>query len=438
MLRLKSFLQQFSFSRIISGLCYLPLFIVLFVPTTSFLPSVMPVPEWYKLCLIAAIILAVVSGRFLQRDIWKGLLDKGWLFWLMVFIAWVCLLWICQADDAIGDSDLKYWLIPAGLILLLWIASSHSWKGIAACFLIVGLINSLAGFGFWLEHHFDPAYRTFISSNSEAGATGLGWYYLIGGGIPPTAGLRDTVAINGMADLLFWPFMILIGYVAIAKRKWLPILGIVIITLGIFATYSRSTAVVMALGIAFFFFLRKKNGINISRRKAAAFLALIALVPIVMLFFLPRSLVGSFFSRFDMWNRILIYLQKFPNTYLTGGGFPRIVFYPFEVWDTHSTYLYLVVAYGIPGLLLFLVFFGSFLREGWKNISNVLQPPMDAHAAAALSALACFLIRGLVESQINEIDWRMSFVLFLAYAAWTIHGELPKPSPVPEAAGSQF
>lgn len=419
--------QSVNSAGILHALCYLPLFFVLFVPTTSFLPEIMPVEVWYKWSLAIAILFAILSGRMFTREVFLFFSGKRWFFWLLVFIGWVALLWIFQSDNVSEDWDIKYWLIPVGLVFFLWIASPKFTRVIAACFLIVGLINSLAGFGTWVGYHFDPSLQTPISPDLESGAAGYGWYYWIGGGIPPVAGLRGTVSINGMADLLFWPFMIFLGYSVSTKSRWPSILGMAITALGIFATYSRSTAVVMPLGLVIFLFLRKRMRISVSRRVIAVFITLAILLLLVMLLFLPRPLVGSFISRFDVWQRILIYLQDFPATLLIGGGFPQIIFYPYEVWDSHSIYLYLLVAYGIPGLLLFLIPLLFFIRKSWGRIRDILQSPMEAHASAAIAALICFLIRGIAESQVNEIDWRMAFVLFFSYAAGTIHGEDDAP-----------
>jgi hypothetical protein len=426
MLRQKTFLKSIPWSTIISALCHLPLFLVLFVTTTSVLPDWIPGDAWYGACLIASIALAVFSGGIFRRAVRMELLDKGWLLGLLSFIGWAGLIWICLPENASQGWDIKSWLIPAGIVLFLYAASPQSWKTIAVCFVIVGLINSLGGFGIWVAHHFDPAYQSVISSDSEVVGTGRGWWYLIGGGVHPVAGLRGGVAINGMADVLFWPFMILVGCAGAVKRRWLAILGILAISLGIFVTYSRSTAIVMVIGVILFLFLQRKSGISISRRMIIAVLALIAMISTALLLLLPRSLVGSVFFRFEMWQQVFGYIQAFPNTLLGGGGFPRIVAHPYDVWDTHNMYLYLLVAYGIPGLLLFLAPIGHILWKGWKIFSGVRQHAIDPHAAAAISALACFLFRGMMESQVNEMDLRMAFVLFFVYAAATVRDELTK------------
>jgi O-antigen ligase len=225
--------------------------------------------------------------------------------------------------------------------------------------------------------------------------------------------------------------MVAVGYLAAARQRWLAVLGIVILILGIFITYSRPTAIVMVLGVVVFFFLRSGKRISITWRAAVGILGLAGLAAAILLIALPRSFVGTVFFRFGMWQQTLAFFQKFPSTLLLGGGFPRILYDPFAVWDTHNMYLFLAVSYGVPGLLVFLAMFGHIIRGGWRVFSSSFQNPMAPHAAAALSALACFLIRGFVESQVNELDLRFAFVFFLVYAAETLREELPRPLPIP-------
>ncbi len=425
-------LRSITFSKIISASCFLLIFLILFVPTTTFTGSLLPIDEWYKYFFVAAILLVVLSRRIFRRETWQELLERKWLVGSLVFFFWLDLLWLFQPESGNDVSDIKYWLIAVGFIFFLWLASPDSWKWIPKGFLLVGLINSCAAIAIWVAHHFNPVYYTEVSSDPTINGTGRGWWYLLGGGIHPVAGLRGPVAINGMADILFWPFMILLGYLAFKQRRGAAILGILIVTLGIFVTYSRSTIIVMGLGIFAFLIIQKWKAIHISLRGVILVIAFLSILSILLLFLLPRSFVGSIFYRFGMWQQAYAYFVDFPQTVWSGGGFPKIGWSPYEVWDTHNMYLFLIVQYGVPGLLLFLGMLTLALREGRNLFSRASPVRVNPHAVAAFCALAGFIIRGMAESQINELDLRVAFIFFLAYAVETFRRGISEPQSPPE------
>jgi hypothetical protein len=396
------------------------IFLVLFIPTTSFLSNV-SVEASYTFLLGCLILLALLSGRLLNSRAWGQLFQQRWLFWLALFVGWLIFLSLIQPEGWKDIHDFQGWLLVTLFVLVIYLIWPKSYQWIPVCFLLIGLINSIAGSATWMIHRMNPTAAQVVSSDPTIFATGYGFYYWIGG-ILPVAGLRDNIAINQMADLLFWPFMILLGCFSHKKLRWLIFAGLLMIGAGIFVTYSRATAIAMGVGVIGFlvcYFLPTK-GISVWKGILSSGIFIGVLCVAVLL--LPNTISGSVFFRFGFWEQILLFIQNNPFVLLIGGGFPQIGAY--GVWDSHNMYLYVLIQYGIPGFLLFSAMIISIFRENNHSRWIFSRQSFHTESAAVVGALAGFLVRGFAESQMNELDLKMAFILFLLYAAAVLHGSI--------------
>jgi REP element-mobilizing transposase RayT len=114
--------------------------------------------------------------------------------------------------------------------------------------------------------------------------------------------------------------------------------------------------------------------------------------------------------RFDLWTYTDDVITQHPETLFFGNGlawFARLAFYG----QPHNTYLYLLMEYGVFGLLLKLLLFGYLLWNGARLHRRGLmhREPM---LRGLWFALFFYFLIGMVESTFLSIEYRTQFLLF--------------------------
>jgi O-antigen ligase len=167
---------------------------------------------------------------------------------------------------------------------------------------------------------------------------------------------------------------------------------------------------VMLVAIGFYL-LQKK--IKITELSWVTILGSALVVPAIFVLIskLPAAYLTTFKWRVGLWEIGLKILQHM-NILLFGNGmdeFGKIAYYG----QPHNLYIYLLLQYGVFGILLLLIMIGIILKMG-INIYNIPIQLRDPLLTSSLFGLVGFLIIGLVESNLMGIEMRQIFVIYLS------------------------
>jgi hypothetical protein len=212
---------------------------------------------------------------------------------------------------------------------------------------------------------------------------------------------------------LFAGLMVALGEFYKSSKK-LPFFIVIIlpIALSLYWTYAKATLLVLAGLIPFTWLERRVS----SNKTFWAFVSMGLIAGLMIIWqitkYIPPALLVTFWWRIGLWNTGLITLGNLPHVLLFGNGldiFANSAYYG----QPHNLYLYIVLQYGLPGLLivillaLYILKKGNRLRRsGWMRSEPVL-------ATLWLGLLGYFAI-GLVESNLMGIENRAIFMTLVA------------------------
>jgi O-antigen ligase len=127
---------------------------------------------------------------------------------------------------------------------------------------------------------------------------------------------------------------------------------------------------------------------------------------------------GTMTARVSLWRDLAILLTKNLSVLVSGGGYPLFTREAhIQPADFHNRYLFVLLQYGVLGLLIFGVMGYRLVAMGWRALSrgSIRSQPM---LVAMWAGMLGFLVSGLAESQVQEPYQRMAFVQAIVLYLW--------------------
>jgi O-antigen ligase len=190
----------------------------------------------------------------------------------------------------------------------------------------------------------------------------------------------------------------------------LAIIALIGVTL--YFTYAKASLVsmVITVGLFWLFFLLRNDrlllAVLIFLGVSSGWLLLGLLLPII-----PATFFETLQWRLNLWHLSLGLLGDNPSIFLFGNGTELLLQYlPEGISEPHNVYIYLTLKYGVSGLLLLVLTMIGLVYLGWRDrvLNQMHREPV---LAGLWFALIGFLLVGLVESNLQEIEMRMLFLL---------------------------
>jgi hypothetical protein len=353
-------------------------------------------------------VILLVSSLLLAHQIvsWRRLviLKEPLVYFFSFIVLWALVIRPWADDWKHGLSDVRDWAIPLLGFVALVTTIRQGWRRWIAIFLLLVWLNALVG----IYQHLTDSFRPFVSSLAA---------YKTGFTVSPEDISRLALVSyaagffthpNGFAMYLFAGLMLGLGQLA-GSRKWWLGLGLVMpIALALFWTYAKASLLVMGAAVVIFWLQRWiKPGTD--------FLVILIfglVTGAIMLWlaipYVPSALLTTFWWRVGLWQTGLSVIGEYPAILFSGNGldiFAQQAYYG----QPHNLYLYLLLEYGLPGLLWSLLLGWHLLRRGWRARQLGLLRAEPLLAALWVTLLGYFAI-GLVESNLLGIENRMIFL----------------------------
>jgi len=332
----------------------------------------------------------------------------------LVFLFTVITLWTSTirpwaSNWQNGLSDVRDWAIPLLGFMTLLCTIRQGWLKWSTIFLILVWLNAWLG----IYQHFTNNFRPFIT---ELAAHKTGFTLSPEENrlaqVPFAVGLFSHP--NGFAMYLFAGLMVALGEFYKSGRKLsFFIIVILPIALSLYWTYAKATLLIAAGLIPFSWLERQVR----SNKTFWAFVSMGLIAGLMTLWqiakHIPAALLTTFWWRVGLWNIGLITLVNFPRVLLFGNGldiFAESAYYG----QPHNLYLYVVLQYGLPGLLIMILLVSYVLKQGNRLRRSGWMRSEPILAALWLGLLGYFAI-GMVESNLMGIESRAIFMTLLAY-----------------------
>ncbi|GAB4497628.1 MAG: hypothetical protein OHK0052_09540 [Anaerolineales bacterium] len=351
-------------------------------------------------------LLLLVVRRLARGNLYRLKLHLPMVF-VLLLIVWAALILPFSANWQRNLSDLRDWLIPLLCYLLLGISTRQNWRRWVNLMLIWATLTALLGlyqqFTDSARFFINPLadYKTgFVTAGSDAAALQLVSYGV---------GLFSHPNIYGL--YLLSSLLVLGGLVLHHRRHTALILLWLLIAFAFYGSYAKTAYLAALLSLvlmaAFWRFRKPENLLFFGA--ILIFAAVFAIVIAVQI--LPTAVWNTFWWRVNLWQIALQLLQSNPQILLWGNGmnqFGKIAFYG----QPHNLYVYITLAYGLPGLLLLLASFGAIFFEGWRMYRQQLFA-IEPRLLGLWFALLTYFAIGLLESSLLGIELRALFLTTL-------------------------
>jgi O-antigen ligase len=149
----------------------------------------------------------------------------------------------------------------------------------------------------------------------------------------------------------------------------------------LYSSFSRTSLFVFALLVAVLLLDAAVRRTSIFTALLGVLLGLCVVLVSMALAFVPHVLLRTIWWRIALWEIVGITLRDFPAIWLFGNGIDRFVplsFYP----QPHNMYLFVLLEYGLIGLLFTFGLLGWLLRTGLR--ARVRAPKEDLSASRRL------------------------------------------------------
>ena len=354
--------------------------------------------------LVSAVLLIHQAVQCQQLKVPKE--PPVFLFAAMTLWSFIIRPWASNWQN--GLSDVRDWAIPLLGFITFLSTIRQGWPKWIKIFLILVWLNAWLG----IYQHFTDSFKPFIT---ELAAYKTGFTFSLEENrlalAPFAVGLFSHP--NGFAMYLFAGLMVALGEFYKSSRK-LPFFIIILlpIALSLYWTYAKATLLVVAGLIPFYWLERRVR----SNKTFWAFISmglitgLLALSQITK--HIPAPLLTTFWWRVGLWNTGLITLVNFPVVLFFGNGldiFAKSAYYA----QPHNLYLYVVLQYGLPGLLIIILLVTYILKRGNQLRRSGRMRSEPLLAALWLGLLGYFAI-GLAESNLMGIESRAIFMTLVA------------------------
>jgi len=402
-------LWLFIYNHINVGLCLTVFWSPFFLVPVEIYQYAFPMAELLLLITFSAWLLqqsVVIANAYKSKISLKfnlHLMDQLWVLWVLVGL--ITLLW--SVYQSIAFTEWRTLILePALFYMILRTSSRHIkdlrqlvytliFSGLLVC--VIGLITFSQGQGI---------------ITAEEGSLRLASVY----GSP-----------NNVALLIgrFTPFLLAFGLAWRGYRRWLAIIGLLIVLITLVLTQSVGGLVLgIPAGLGFVILLHFK------RRALMPLLAFVSLGSASVLFLSQISVrfaklfslsEGTNFLRLRVWESALDIVSQFPITGIGLDQFLRVYraeyVRPDAIWDMdlshpHQIILDIWLRMSIFGLILFLVMQWCFWRV-WRDVYLRIDLQERSFLIGCAGFMAATLAHGMIDNSIFVLDLAMLHALVI-------------------------
>lgn len=351
----------------------------------------------------------VLIMLFKQLVVYKRvtLLNDPFVFLFLGLLLWVITIRPWSIDWKHGLSDIRDWFIPIVTYMVLTAAVRKGWRKWCSFLLICILFQSFIGI---YQHFFDAA-RPFVVASSE---------YKTGFTISPETNQLSFVSFsvglfshpNGFAIYLLIGFMLLLGMDFGKRNVFVKIILVVPILLALFWTYAKTSLLVVI--VAFMLFVLQRFVRNY--RIFWVLVILILIFSVIFVFFalgyVPPIYLNTLYWRMGLWEIAFRIIGERIWLLLFGNGIDIFIENAYYS-QPHNIYIFLLLEYGLIGVLWALLVIAALWRRGRIAYQYGAMCKEPLLASIWIAALSYFII-GLFETNLLSIEDRMIFMLLVA------------------------
>jgi O-antigen ligase len=371
------------------------------------------------------LVLAVICLVWIANspDIRKSIFNAfahpiAWI--LAAWAAWSAVLWLVSSDWAYLINETRWLFLSLVAFAFLMSVLRTDWQRMVGIFLVFAAITTVITDLQGLTGFFKPPFAALVEKDI--------W-------ISATESVSQTVAVgffrhpNVFGAFVLWPLLLMAGLLPDRKKRILAILGVIFFGASLYLSYYRTLFLGVGFALAVFFLLRTKLPTRLVGWLIAGMAALGVAGSVLALNLFPTmDFFTNLWFRVRLWQSSLASLQREPIILLLGSGFapsPELLRAAARS-DPHNAYLYMVMHYGLPGLLLFIAIIWIVMREGWKAYRDgtFRREPL---LAAIFSGFLAWFLTGLIDSRLSIPEWQMMFMLVLALFFSRLHPEPADP-----------
>jgi hypothetical protein len=326
---------------------------------------------------------------------------------LIGWSVWGIIVWAVSSNWKYGINETRWIFLSAVAYYFLRVIFNTGWEQKIKIFLLVSvgiaLITDLQG----LAGIFLPPFTALPEKE---------FFLSLNGGITHAVAVGFFKHPNAFGGFIYWPMLLSLGLVMKnTTRKW-GMIGFLFFGFSLFLSDYRTLLLGAMLAIVLFALLMVK----FSQRQWTLLLSGVSVFSILgfVVFYLANS-ASHFFVTFT--GRVLLWISVFPivtfsmQTLLLGigGALPVGIFTGLGAVDPHNAYLYMLVHYGLPGLIILASIIGIVVHHGWKaNRMGVFQA--NPVAGALWIGLLVWFITSFADSRLTTPEWQFQFVFLLA------------------------
>lgn len=219
---------------------------------------------------------------------------------------------------------------------------------------------------------------------------------------------------NGFALYIFMALMAALGWWASSRASRVSKLLVVgSLALGLWWSFSKAGLVVAVLAATFYMLERILPSRSLLHLACWWLTACAAFTFWIASQLLPPALLNTFWWRTNLWGMAEEVIVTRPSILVFGDGldvFALHAVYP----QPHNLFLYILLDYGVLGLLLLCWIIIAIWRSGWSTRRQFGGRIPDSMQSGLWIALLGFFVVGLVESNLLGIEERMIFFSVLA------------------------
>lgn len=381
-----------------------------------------------EIVIVATLVIWITTKPGLSLFLRDAVRDP--LLLLMGFLI-VCsqAIWLFSKDWGFDLNELRWQILAAGTFLLFLRYCQDGWRWFLLMFMATAVLAALVADVQALTNAFVPPFS----------ASGIKVIYLSN-----TLSIQQRMAIgffrhpNAFGAYAFWPFLISLAGVSDSRWRWWSILGLSLFGLSMYLSFYRG----ILFAAAFALLLWAMTKYPLSPRRSAfvmLFVTFGAVGASVMLFVTFGALAARFFGtllyRADLWNAALQFFGQDARVALLGAGFsPTVALASSQARsDPHNAYLYMLMHFGVPGLLVFVLMGWIILKRGWQDFRR-RSGGKQALVTALWIGSICWYLTDAFDSRITTSEWIILQVAMLALF-WAVSGEIRNGPMRPDGRG---
>lgn len=354
--------------------------------------------------LLAAVLLL---GRQLLRRGSIYLARDPIIALLVLITLWALLVRPWSANRTGGLSDVRDWLVPTLGYIALVSTVRTGWRRWCAALLAGVVVQSLLG----AYQHLTDSARPFVNELS-AYKTG----FLISPETSQLAFVSFAAGLfnhpNAFAIYLFGGLTLLISWPAAGWRRLVKYALVAFVATCLYWTFAKASLIMVVFALGWYMLQRwVRSGAALVVASGLG-LVVVAAALLVVYSLVPDMLLNTMRWRIGLWELGLRLAIERQEILLFGNGmqlFGQQAYYG----QPHNLYVYMLLEYGVLGLLWVLAVIWVISLKGWavrQRGGFALEPRL----AGLWVFLIGFFAVGMVESNLLGVESRMVFLIFYA------------------------